>query len=128
MLVDDDNDDNFFHEREIKKNDPATIVITETTGSEALGYLRSRKENNEVQPDMIFLDINMPGMSGWEFMEEYKQLDKDQQSRAVIIMLTTSDYYVDKERSKTNLLISDYIVKPLTKEKLQVIIDRFFTE
>ena len=60
MLVDDNRDDNFYHEREIKKNDPATIVITETTGCEALVYLRSRKENNAILPDLIFLDIKMP--------------------------------------------------------------------
>jgi CheY-like chemotaxis protein len=128
MLVDDDCNDNFFHEREIKKNDPATIVITETSGSEALDYLRSRKENNNIRPDLIFLDINMPGMSGWEFLDDYAQLDKDNQSKAIIIMLTTSDYSDDKNKSKAYEDVSDYIIKPLTKDKLNEIYSKFLIE
>ncbi|MEI7725410.1 MAG: response regulator [Bacteroidota bacterium] len=128
MLVDDNRDDNFYHEREIKKNDPATIVITETTGSEALEYLRSRKENNKIRPDLIFLDINMPGMSGWEFLNEYEGLDKDEQSKVIIIMLTTSDYSDDKDKSKAYSVVSGYTIKPLTKDKLKDIYSKFLTE
>ena len=68
MLVDDNQNDNFFHEREIKKNNVETIVITKNTGIEALQYLKEKKVDEDLQPDLIFLDINMPGMNGWEFL------------------------------------------------------------
>ena len=80
------------------------------------------------QPDLIFLDINMPGMNGWEFLEEYNKLDKEIQSRVMVIMLTTSDNPDDSMRAKTWGFVSDYITKPLTKERLKDIIDAHFKE
>src|SRR5687768_15477579 len=115
MLIDDNHDDNFFHEREIKKGNSTNIVITKNSGKAALEYLRSRKDPHS---DLIFLDINMPGMNGWEFLKEYNCLDKDLQGRAVIIMLTTSDNDDDVEKANSWSFISDYITKPLTKEKM----------
>ena len=126
MLVDDNYHDNFFHEREIKKNNLATIVITKNTGMAALEYLKSKKENKGMQPDLIFLDINMPGMNGWEFLKEYNRLDKKLQSKVIIIMLTTSDHPDDESKAKTWSFVSDYIIKPLTKEKMTDVIKRYF--
>lgn len=126
MLVDDNHDDNFFHEREIKKNNIATIVITKNTGLEALEYLKSKKNITDMHPDLIFLDINMPGMNGWEFLQEYNRLDKELQSRIIIIMLTTSDNPDDELKAKTWDFVSDYITKPLTKEIMRDIIKNYF--
>jgi CheY-like chemotaxis protein len=126
MLVDDNLDDNFFHEREIKKNNLATIVIAKNTGLEAIEYLKSKKDITHVQPDLIFLDINMPGMNGWEFLKEYNRLDKKLQSQVIIIMLTTSDNPDDETRSKTWNFVSDYITKPLTKQIMEDIIKKYF--
>lgn len=128
MLIDDNEHDNFFHEREIKKNNSETFVITKKSGIEALEYLKSKKNNDNIQPDLIFLDINMPGMNGWEFLEEYNKLDKEIQSRVIVIMLTTSDNPDDTNRAKTWKFVSDYITKPLTKERLKDIIEIHFNE
>jgi response regulator RpfG family c-di-GMP phosphodiesterase len=125
MLIDDSSDDNFFHKREIKKADSATNVITENSGREALEYLKSKKEPHS---DLIFLDINMPGMNGWEFLEEYSKLDKELQRQAIIIMLTTSDNSDDIAKSKAYSSISDYITKPLTKEIMNGIVEKYFKE
>lgn len=126
MLVDDDKNDNFFHEREIKKTNIETIVIVEESGTGALKYLKSMIDKKKIEPALIFLDINMPGMSGWEFLEEYKNLDKEIQSKVMIIMLTTSDRPENIERAKSNEFVSDYITKPLTKEKMEDIKDKYF--
>ncbi len=125
MLIDDSPDDNFFHTREIKKADIATTIIAENSGEEALVYLKS---NQEPHTDLIFLDINMPGMNGWEFLEEYNKLDKDLQGHAIVIMLTTSDNLSDVSKSKTFGSVSEYITKPLTKEILKGITDKYFKE
>ena len=126
MLVDDNLHDNFFHEREIKKNNSSTIVITKVTGMDALKYLKSKKDSKDMQPDLIFLDINMPGMNGWEFLEEYNRLAKELQSQVIVIMLTTSDNPDDEARAKTWNFVSDYITKPLTKEIMNDIINKYF--
>lgn len=126
MLVDDNEDDNFFHEREIMKSNSENIVITKDSGMEALEYLRSEKDRHDPHPDLIFLDINMPGMNGWEFLHEYSKLDKELQSRAIIIMLTTSENPDDQARTKTWDFVSDYITKPLTKELMNDIVRKYF--
>lgn len=125
MLVDDNHDDNFFHEREIKKLNLASIVITKNTGWDALEYLQS-KNAKDTTPDLIFLDINMPGMNGWEFLQKYNRLGKELQSKVIIIMLTTSDNPDDESRAKTWSFVSDFITKPLTKHKMEDIIQQYF--
>jgi CheY-like chemotaxis protein len=123
MLVDDNPDDNFFHEREIKKSDSTSIVIPMSSGTQALEYLQSRKSPHS---DLIFLDINMPGMNGWEFLKEYNLLGKELQGRAIIIMLTTSDNPDDIQKTNSWSFVSDYITKPLTKEIMAEIKDKYF--
>lgn len=125
MLVDDNSDDNFFHERAIKQTNLETSVITKNTAQEGLRYLKLQKDKTCLHPDLILLDINMPGMNGWEFLEEYNQLDKAIQSKAVIIMLTTSENAEDIERAG-NCFVSDFITKPLTKKKMTVVIRKYF--
>ena len=126
--MDDDDDDNFFHEREIRKVNAAMIVIKKNSGKEALAYLKSKEENVDPHPDLIFLDINMPGMNGWEFLEEYYQLDKKLQSHAIVMMLTNSQNPNDATRAKTFGFVHEYMKKPLTKELLLDIMARYFQE
>src|ERR1700759_91114 len=119
MLVDDNPDDNFFHERVIRKNGSANIIVAKQTGPDALNYLKNRAEHPDKHPDLIFLDINMPGMNGWEFLTEYNKLDKELQSHAIVVMLTTSDNPDDKARAKDFGILFDFKTKPLTREMLQ---------
>jgi CheY-like chemotaxis protein len=126
LLVDDNPDDNFFHTRVIKKSDAAEIIVAKQNGQDALNYLKSKKDNEAPHPDLIFLDINMPGMNGWEFLEEYRMLDEKFKSRAIVIMLTTSDNPDDKIKAKAMNVASDFKTKPLTKEMLEEIINKYF--
>jgi CheY-like chemotaxis protein len=128
MLVDDNEHDNFFHEREIKKSNHETVVIVKKSGLEALEYLKSKNTVEDFKPDLIFLDINMPGMNGWEFLKEYNKLSKEIQSRVIIVMLTTSDNPDDCLKAKSWTFVSDYITKPLTREKVEDIINSHFDE
>ncbi len=126
MLVDDNPDDNFYHEREIRKSNLADIVIViKTSGIDALEYLKLDKSEN-IHPDLILLDINMPAMNGWEFVQEYNKLDKEQQSRAIIVMLTTSDNPEEKAKAKALGSVLDFITKPLTRLTMKAIHDKYF--
>lgn len=126
MLIDDNEDDNFFHERVIRNNHFTNCIIPKENAKDALAHLKSMPKDGSEQIDIIFLDINMPGMSGWEFLEEYNKLEKELRSGIVIVMLTTSDYKQDKLKATKWDFISEYKTKPLTKEMMDSIIEKFF--
>lgn len=125
LLIDDNPDDNFFHERIIRKCDLAQLVMSKTSALEALLYIKNIKAH-EAPPDLILLDINMPGMNGWEFLEEYQKLDAELKSKAVVVMLTTSQNPDDKSKAESMPVVSDFKTKPLSKESLEEIVMRFF--
>ena len=70
LLIDDDIATNFIHTRLIKKTLVVDTIITKLNGEEAMEYLTTKKDGEYPQPELIFLDINMPVMNGWEFIEE----------------------------------------------------------
>lgn len=127
LLVDDNPDDNFFHERVIRNNQYSDCVISKESAKEALSFIKSRSKTEASQIDLIFLDINMPGMNGWEFLEEYNKLDKALQNGVIVVMLTTSDNPEDKAKAKEWGFTSDFKTKPLTKAMMDEIIKKFFS-
>lgn len=126
MLIDDNRDDNFFHKRVILKSAAAQSIVIKESGEEAITHLKTSQHNQpNNHPDLIFLDINMPRMNGWEFIEEYKKLDKDFQKKMIIIMLTTSDNPDDKALASKEEVLAEIRTKPLTKEMLDEVISRY---
>jgi CheY-like chemotaxis protein len=125
MLIDDDEDDNYFHAKAIKKNNPENVVIIQNSGIKALEYLKSGTEMAP-RPSLIFLDINMPRMNGWEFLNAYNLLTREKQSEAIIIMLTTSQNLADRARANSWSFVFDYISKPLTELMMDDIIKKYF--
>ncbi len=126
MLIDDNGDDNFYHERIIRKNNAAAKVVSIESGGEAIEYLKNKKDHEHTHPDLIFLDINMPGMNGWESIEEYKKLEEELKSEMVVVMLTTSDNPDDKVKAKSSGALAEFRIKPLTKEMLKEILQNYY--
>ncbi len=122
LLIDDDADDNFFHQIALREINAAETIHVVTNGFDALEYLT----NDNHIPDLIFLDINMPKMNGWEFLKEYDKLNIEQQAKVVIIMLTTSLNPSDRENATTMNGITDFRTKPLTVEMVEEIIRNYF--
>ena len=126
LLIDDDKSTNFLHKIIIEETGVSEKVEAVQTGQEALDYLERKKEGVYPRPDLIFLDINMPGMNGWEFLEEYEKLDDNLKGEIMIMMLTTSINPYDEEKAKNTKFINGFLNKPLTTEALEKIIDDHF--
>jgi len=118
LLVDDDEPTNTLHKLIIEESGMGADIHIATTGMEALAFL----ENVEADdiPDLIFLDLNMPGMSGYEFMEVYQKLPPEKHAKAVIVMLTTSLAQKDSKRL-LDLGVIGMKSKPLSPDLLQEI-------
>ena len=123
LLVDDDPDDNMYHQIIINEMNIVNRIDIALNGLEALAYL---KKENQPPPELIFLDINMPKMNGWEFLDQYKHLDKKQKARVVIMILTTSANPDDIKRAKEIEDVTGFETKPLTKEMLTEILNSHF--
>lgn len=128
LLIDDDDAINFIHEWVINKVDCAEKIEKVENGVEALEYLESTKDGKHPQPDLIFLDINMPRMNGWEFLEEYHKLDEDKKGKIILVMLTSSLNPADLAKSKTITEVHAFKSKPLTIESLQDILKEYFED
>ncbi|WP_299214054.1 response regulator [uncultured Aquimarina sp.] len=129
ILVDDDKITNYIHQRVIKRSDIDVSIKINKTGSEALSYLKNMSNYpNDVypKPGIIFLDINMPGMNGWDFINEYRKLPDEQKRRIIIAMLTTSTNPDDEYAAKQTPEINMFLKKPLTAEKLETTINSYF--
>ena len=123
LLIDDNQATNFLHTRVLKKSQLVGYVKACHGGAEALEYITTANQDDIYpRPDIIFLDINMPGMSGWEFLEAYQALPEDQRGGIVIIMLTTSLNPDDRRRAESYSEINDFQEKPLTVEHLTQIL------
>lgn len=129
LLIDDDEPTNFLNQIIIESTGCADKIKTAQSGQEALEYLTNSHDHGDhfPCPDLIFLDINMPAMNGWEFLEKYRRLDNHLKGKVMIVMLTTSLFPEDKQRSKEIPEITAFENKPLTEEKLDNILKKFFT-
>ena len=124
LLVDDDYDDNLYHKIIIKKMEITESIDEVNNGLEALEYITAR----EIPPELIFLDINMPKMNGWEFLERYKDLDASQKAKTVIMMLSTSANPDEIQKAKEIEEVSGFQTKPLTPESMTEILQEHFAK
>ena len=129
LLVDDDEPTNFLNKMILEDVNCAQTIEVAESGQSALSYLENASETGDpVVPDLIFLDINMPAMNGWEFLEQYSSLDKQRKANVVIVMLTTSLNPDDRAKASKMPDVSGFETKPLTPEKLQAILKKYFPE
>lgn len=132
LLVDDDEATLLINKLIIKKAGLTDITInTAREGGEALDYLDDAfagTSDEKPIPQLIFLDINMPALDGWDFLEDYKNLPQEQQEKIKIVMLTTSLNPDDEERALNTKEIDMFMRKPLTVENIHHVVTTFFAE
>lgn len=117
-VVDDDDIYIYGIKKMLKRNPLCKELKTFRNGEEALTFFKDLTIHPKDIPDIIILDINMPVMDGWEFLEEFIPLRPKLQKEVVVYMVSSSIDIHDIERAKNISAVSDYIVKPITEEKL----------
>ena len=114
MIVDDSDMDLLNSRISISETNFATTVIIQKTAEDALQYL----EMSDDVPEVIFLDINMPGLSGFDFLEKFSKLDISIRTKCKVVMLSSSSSIEDIEHAEANKHVNRYIVKPLDASNL----------
>lgn len=122
-IIDDDEIYQFMLTRLIKNNILSESIITFPDGEKAIQYFSDNKAATENIPDIIFLDINMPIMDGWQFIEEYARIKTEIKKKVLIFMLSSSLNPIDIKRANKINEISHYILKPIKSEEIKKIFD-----
>ena len=114
LLIDDNYIDNFVTRRILEGGNFAEKVVVLQSAGDAINSLRT----GAVKPDVIFLDIRMPVMGGFEFLQEYDKLEIDNKQAIKIFMLSSSLDPTDLKKSTNNKYITQFIHKPITQKTL----------
>ncbi len=114
-IIDDDDVYQYSAERTIREEDIAQSVMVFSEAENALQYLAENSAMPEKLPEVILLDIFMPVMDGWEFLDEYVKLKPKINKKILLYVVTSSVSASDKKRAERYEGISDYIIKPVSQ-------------
>ena len=123
-LIDDDNIYQYTARILVESTGLVKQIKSFYNGFEAINWFRDQKNiDSETLPDVIFLDINMPVMNGWEFLEEYHKLYTNLPKPIVVYVVSSSVDSSDMQKSRTYNAVSDYLVKPVNRSKYQELME-----
>jgi CheY-like chemotaxis protein len=126
LFIDDDPITLMLCKMVIKKSSFSNEIATSKNGEEALQYFNTLKQidsNEEFkkQPQLIFLDLNMPVMGGWEFLDSFSTSDYADYNKTKVIILSSTIDPEDLEKSKKYPMVIDFLSKPISKEMLEYV-------
>ena len=123
LLLDDNGATNIIHKKFIVKANCAEQILKFQNGVDALHYLNLEATE---PPDLVFVDINMPIMNGWQFLEELGKVKTLFKKKPTVILLSTSLSPTDREKANNIEIIDQVKLKPLTVKAVQEIVSNFF--
>ena len=124
LLVDDSNLTNFYNMKIIQSIDKSTHVYTAENGLQAIEFL-SKNDSEQNLPNIILLDLNMPVMNGFEFIDNFEKLSLKDKSKILIICLTSSNREDDFKKITNNKYVKGFIEKPLQKNAFKSILSKY---
>ncbi|MBC6988145.1 MULTISPECIES: response regulator [Hymenobacter] len=132
VLVDDNETTSFLNNRLLSRLGVADQVLTFSQAEQAFDFLwgAGRDQSHTVAtdvPELVFVDLKMPGMDGFEFLKLYSALPQDVKQKTVLAVLTTSMHSADTIRVAQHEGV-EYLAKPLTEEKMQKLLKKRFNE
>jgi CheY-like chemotaxis protein len=124
LCIDDDPITLMLCKKVISKSSFSKEIITAQNGEEALHYFNTLKYNNNKsktnkKPELIFLDLNMPVMGGWEFLDHFTSSDYSEFNKASVIVLSSTIDPDDLAKAKKYPIIIDFLSKPITQAMLE---------
>lgn len=122
LLIDDDDVTNFINKRILKNIYPDATIVTASNGIDALNVLTNLHHNGDTPFNAIFVDISMPEMDGWEFIDEVSKDTFSFLHRCCFFMLTSSVFDDDINKARSKPLIKRFYSKPLAPEKVKEIV------
>ena len=123
LLVNDNDTDNFISKTLLEKSNIAKKITIKTSAKEALDYLDELQKNSKPFPTIILLDLNMPLITGFEFLNFFSLYNKDVIKRCGIFILSSSSDTADIYKAKRLRYVQDYFIKPLTKDKIEKLVN-----
>lgn len=124
MLIDDDEIFTYIIKKIIEESEIAEQITIFGNGRDAINYLTEVAGEEALLPKVIFLDLNMPLLDGWGFLDEYIRLKPKLCKKINLYVITSSVSTYDHDKSKEYSDITDFIVKPLAKEKFIAIVKK----
>jgi CheY-like chemotaxis protein len=121
LLVDDSEPDRLFASIVLGRSGRPLEVQEFESGADALAELATAPR----PPTLILLDINMPGMDGFSFLQAFEQLPEERRRGTSVVMLSSSPLDSDRERALAHACVRDYMVKPLSVQQARSLAERF---
>ncbi|MBU2996977.1 response regulator [Cellulophaga baltica] len=128
LIVDDDEIYLYLIQRVLRELSNGVEIYTSTDGEQALDFIRKCDEDKQLAPKVILLDVNMPFLDGWGFLDEFKKLKVNFDDKIFIYLVTSSEMPADKKRALEYEELTGYIVKPISEKKLSGMLTEVFSE
>ena len=122
LLIDDNEIDNFINERMISTSGFSKKVVVKNSSDDAIAFLKQHEDDLAGLPEIVFLDLNMPGKDGFAFLKDFENLSNTVKGNCKIIVLSSSISPDDINKASTNPYVFKYVNKPLSEKYLNAIV------
>lgn len=123
-IIDDDDIFVYITKKAVEQTNIVQQIKVFGNGKDAIDFFKENTDNPDLLPEIILLDLSMPIMDGWQFLQEYTKIKPKIQKKITIYIVTSSISPEDMKKAKSIDAVSDFIIKPITKDKLIEIIKK----